>query len=90
MTQDQLAEAAGIHTTYVSDIELGKTKANICIYSQIAIAFGMTLSELFEPPEQLDDESVLLLISQIRGLKKSQRKVFLETVNAVLKGMKEF
>ena len=90
MSQEKLAEAAGIHSTYVSDIELGKTKANVCIFNQLAQALGLKLSELFELPEDIDEGNVSLFLSEVRGLEAYQRKVFLDTAGAVLKGMKEF
>lgn len=90
LSQEKLAEAAGIHPTYISDIELGKTKANVCIFNELAQALGLKLSELFELPEERDEESVMLFISQVRGLDDRQKTIFLATAGAVLKGMKEF
>jgi len=90
MSQEKLAEAANIHPTYISDIELGKTKVNVCIVNQIAKALGMKLSELFELTEEMDEESVTLFVSQVRALDEKQRKVFLTAADAVLKGMQNF
>lgn len=90
MSQEKLAEAAGVHPTYISDIELGKTKVNVCIINQIAKALGLRLSELFEVAAEVDDESVTLFVSQVRGLDDRQRKVFLTAAEMMLKGMQEF
>lgn len=45
-TQEQLAEAAGMHAVQVSHIEHGRNNAKLSTVVQLARAFGITPSEL--------------------------------------------
>lgn len=51
LSQEDFAEKAGIHRTYVSSIELGKVSVGIEVANQLAIALGKRLSELVEEAE---------------------------------------
>jgi transcriptional regulator with XRE-family HTH domain len=46
-SQEELAERAGIHRTYVGGIERGLRNIALVNISRIAKAFGLSLSELF-------------------------------------------
>ena len=48
MTQEELAERADVHWTYVSGIERGKRNVSFTILLKIARALGMRLRELVE------------------------------------------
>jgi transcriptional regulator with XRE-family HTH domain len=90
LSQEKLAEKAGLHPTYVSEIELGKANASISIFARLSDGLGMMLSELVEVEGREEDIAIIDFVSQIRALDERQRKVYLETAAAVLKGMKEF
>jgi transcriptional regulator with XRE-family HTH domain len=45
-TQEQLAEAAGITTTYTSDLERGTKVPSLTIVLQISRAFSISVAEL--------------------------------------------
>ena len=45
-TQEELAERAGVHPHYISDIERGKRNVALVNLTYIADAFGLTASEL--------------------------------------------
>jgi transcriptional regulator with XRE-family HTH domain len=47
-TQEQLAEAAGITTTYTSDLERGTEVPSLTIILRISKAFRMSVPELLE------------------------------------------
>ena len=47
LTQEDLAEKAGIHRTYLSDIERGSRNLSLVNIERLAAALSMTLSELF-------------------------------------------
>ena len=47
MTQEDLAEAARIHRTYLSDVERGTRNLSLVNIERLALALKMTLSELF-------------------------------------------
>ena len=51
LSQEEFAEQAEIHRTYVSSIELGKVSVGIEVANQLAAALGKRLSELVEEAE---------------------------------------
>ena len=46
MTQEELAERAGLHSRYISRIELGGANFGVSVLFQIARGLGSTPSEL--------------------------------------------
>ena len=52
LTQEDLAEKAAIHRTYLSDIERGSRNVSLINIERLAAALGMHISELFEIVEQ--------------------------------------
>ena len=53
ISQEDFADKAGIHRTYVSSIELGKVKVSIAIAEKLAIALETPLSKLWSDVEKL-------------------------------------
>lgn len=51
LSQEEFAEKAQIHRTYVSDIELGKVNIGINVAAKIADALGQPLSHLIKEAE---------------------------------------
>jgi transcriptional regulator with XRE-family HTH domain len=51
LSQEDFAEKADIHRTYVSDIELGKVNIGISVAEKIAEALGQSLSHLIREAE---------------------------------------
>jgi transcriptional regulator with XRE-family HTH domain len=51
LSQEDFAERANIHRTYVSSIELGKVSVGIEVAQDLATALGMKLSELVREAE---------------------------------------
>jgi transcriptional regulator with XRE-family HTH domain len=51
LSQEALADRAGIHRTYVSSIELGKVRLGLDIAKKVADALGVALSELIAEAE---------------------------------------
>jgi transcriptional regulator with XRE-family HTH domain len=47
LTQEDLAEKAGIHRTYLSDVERGTRNLSLINVERLAAALSMSLSELF-------------------------------------------
>lgn len=45
-SQEDYAERAGIHRTYVSDIERGERNPTITVVEKLAVALGVTPGEL--------------------------------------------
>lgn len=48
-TQEQLAEYADLHVSYVSTLEKGKKNPSIEVISRLSSAFQLTLSDFFSP-----------------------------------------
>ncbi len=46
LTQEELADRAGVHAHYISDIERGKRNVAVVNLTYIADAFGLTASDL--------------------------------------------
>jgi transcriptional regulator with XRE-family HTH domain len=51
LSQEALAEQAGIHRTYVSSIERGKVRLGLEIAKKVAEGLGVSLSELIAEAE---------------------------------------
>ena len=52
LTQEDLAHKAGIHRTYLSDIERGSRNVALINIERLAKALSMSLSELFRMAER--------------------------------------
>ena len=48
LSQEALVEYAGLHTTYIGQLERGEKNATIDSISKVANALGVSLSKLFE------------------------------------------
>jgi transcriptional regulator with XRE-family HTH domain len=51
LSQEDFAERANVHRTYISSIELGKVNVGIEVANALASALGMKLSELVREAE---------------------------------------
>lgn len=47
LTQEDLAARAGIHRTYLSDVERGARNLSLVNVERLAVALGLTLAGLF-------------------------------------------
>jgi transcriptional regulator with XRE-family HTH domain len=47
-TQEELADLAGVHAHYISDIERGKRNVAVVNLTYVADAFGLTAAELLQ------------------------------------------
>ena len=52
LSQEDFADKAGIHRTYVSSIELGKVQVSIAIAEKLAVALEVPLSKLWREVER--------------------------------------
>ena len=52
LTQEDLADKAGIHRTYLSDVERGTRNLSLVNIERLAAALSMTMSELFAAVER--------------------------------------
>ena len=51
LTQEEFAERAGIHRTYLSDIERGTRNVSLINIERVAQGLSMKISELFQAVE---------------------------------------
>ncbi len=51
LTQEEFAERAGIHRTYLSDIERGTRNVSLLNIERVASALSLRISELFQAVE---------------------------------------
>ena len=47
ISQEELADKAGIHRTYIASLEVGKRNVSVVTLEKIAIALEVSLSEFF-------------------------------------------
>jgi transcriptional regulator with XRE-family HTH domain len=52
LTQEQLAESAGLHPRYISDVERGRRNVGISNLDQLASALGLGLAQLMAEVER--------------------------------------
>ncbi len=55
LTQEELAYSAGLHRTYVTDIESGKRNVSALTLLRIADALGLPLSKLIRTAKAVPD-----------------------------------
>lgn len=54
LTQEKVAEAAGLHPNYIGSVERGERNISICNIERIAIALDVAMAELlahWRPPD---------------------------------------
>jgi transcriptional regulator with XRE-family HTH domain len=51
LSQEDFAERANVHRTYVSSVELGKVNVGVEVANQLASALGLRLSDLVRRAE---------------------------------------
>lgn len=88
LSQEKLAELAGLHPTYVGDIERGQVNASLGCYADIAMALGVPLPELinFQPndPDVVLKNEMKLICEIVARLDEKRRKVFIEGMKSLL------
>ncbi|MDB5308720.1 MAG: Transcriptional Regulator [Gemmataceae bacterium] len=52
LSQEDFADKAGIHRTYVSSVELGKVQISIVIAQKLAVALGAPQSKIWQEVER--------------------------------------
>ena len=72
LSQEAIAERAGISRTFVSSIETGKASPTIAVAAAVAHALGTTVGQLLgetEPPVPAEDPRVPRLADALRGIR---------------------
>lgn len=55
LTQEQVAEAADLHTNYISSVERGERNISICNIERIAFALRVPMHTLLQEPLSQDE-----------------------------------
>lgn len=89
LSQETLAEAAGLHPVFLSRVELGKVRASLCSYAAIADALGLSLAELVDFAGETDagNSDLLVLFQVAKTLDRDKQVLFVQTVKGVLSGL---
>jgi transcriptional regulator with XRE-family HTH domain len=91
LSQEEMAEGAGLHPTYISDIENGKVNASLLSYFMVATALEMPVVEIVDLQQgKLSSEiekGIGELMSSFRSLPQKQQKLFLTTAKGLLAGI---
>lgn len=79
---------AGLHPTYVGDIERGQVNASLSCYADIAKALGIPLPDLisFQPNnhDAVIQNEMMLMLERVARLDEKRRKVFFEGAKSLL------
>jgi transcriptional regulator with XRE-family HTH domain len=90
ISQEQLAELASVHPTYISNIENAKANASIGIYRRIANGLRVPLSQLIDINQaKVERDDLMKAFLEIKSLSIKEQKMFLETIKGLLAGIKE-
>ncbi len=89
VSQEKLAELAGLHPIFISNVENLKVKASICTYNNIALSLDMTLAELVEMPVAMEsfDEELVGVFQSAKKLDIKKQKIVAETIMGLLVGL---
>ena len=89
LSQERLAELAGVHPTYISNIETAKVNATIGVYKRLADALQVSLPTLVDVNSgKVEKNELARLVLEIKCLKKREQNMVVETVKGLLAGMK--
>jgi transcriptional regulator with XRE-family HTH domain len=93
LSQERLAELSGLHPTYVSDIENGKTNASIYSYYSIANALNIPFSDLINlpsgKPDRKSEAEIAEILSLFRKLDKKKQAIFLSAAKGLINGIEK-
>lgn len=91
ISQERLAELSGLHPTYVSDLENGKTNASIMSYLAITNALDIPITDILTLPSGRQDRKieaeVAEVLAQFRKLDKKKQGIFLSAAKGLVSGI---
>lgn len=91
VSQEKLAELAGLHPTYISNIEQGKVNASIYSYYMIAKALDTQFHDLCNISDDTIDKNIendlAVVLSQLRTLGKKKQAIFLSAAKGLISGI---
>ncbi len=91
LSQDELAERAGIDRTYIGPIENGKQNPSLEVLFKISTALNVSISDLFRFPgdgiEKVEEAAVLYEVKEEVKLKEHED---IEAINKLFPSIREF
>ncbi len=88
ISQERIAELAGLHPTYISHIEQGKVNASIYSYYMVAKALKVPLSEIVDIPVKPKDRrlanDLAVITGLVRELDRNRQTIFLSVAKGSL------
>lgn len=91
MSQEKVAERAGISTNTVSRIEGGQSAMSIDIFIRIVQVLGVDANELLgvDSPVEGEKEQYQKIFYRIQHLKQCEQTVVLQTMEALVNGLRQ-
>lgn len=87
LSQEELAERADIHSTYIGQLERGEKSATVDSLEKITAALGITFEELFihlQPSTEFKDNTTICrIINKLNTMGEDNQKVVLNIINAL-------
>lgn len=87
LSQEELAERAGLHPTYIGQLERGEKSATIDSLEKVTAALEITFEELFrhvQPSTELNDNTILSrIINKLNMIGEENQKVVLNIISAL-------
>jgi len=84
MTQEDLAELAGVNPKYLGEVELGKANPTVLFLLKVSSPLGLEVTDIFFGCETAGREDVLIY-GEIMGLVRKLRQPDLQKLHRVLK-----
>ena len=87
LSQEELAEKANIHSTYVGQLERGEKSATVDSLEKVTAALEITFEELFihlQPSTEFKDNTTIgRIINKLNAMGEDNQKVVLNIISAL-------
>jgi transcriptional regulator with XRE-family HTH domain len=85
LSQEQLAEKANLHRTYISDLERGRRNPSMLTLSRLAMGLGLRLVDLISDADPSSDEADCNMVAAITdALQRPSRNMAMTDGNTCL------
>lgn len=91
LSQEELGGLCNLHPKYISSVERAEKNVSLEAIDKIAVAFGMSLEELFhnlQPSNNTEDESARQLYNLMNELSLGDQSFILDTVKKIVEWKK--
>ncbi|MEW6620643.1 MAG: helix-turn-helix transcriptional regulator [bacterium] len=94
LSQERLAERAGLHPTYIGRIERGEVNPTITVLNKIASVLGMTITDLLSLPSaqevvSKEESSTFEIIGLIERINPQHIDLLVRVLREILKWEKK-